>query len=173
MSAKRAGIALALRALRARSSAFCSSQTAAQLSTVCAVRLAEDVRVAGDHLGGDAAGDPVEVEEAPLLGHLRVVDHLQQQVADLALQVGPVLALDRVRDLVGLLDRVGGDAGEGLLDVPRAAALRVPQAAHHRQQLLDPAHRSWPCAALAGALATPAAGGRRPRAGPGAGRRRR
>ena len=40
---------------------------------------------------------------------------------------GPVLALDRVGDLVGFLDRVGGDGREGLLDVPGAAALGIAQ----------------------------------------------
>ena len=65
----------------------------------------------------------VEVERRRLVGHLGVVDDLEQQVAELALEPVPVLARDRVGDLVGLLDRVGGDRGEGLLDVPRAAAL--------------------------------------------------
>ena len=51
----------------------------------------------------------------------------------------PVLALDRVGDLVGLLDRVGRDGGEGLLDVPGAAALGIAQPAHHREQPVDPA----------------------------------
>ena len=42
-----------------------------------------------------------------ILGHLRVIDHLQQQIAQFALQGGPVGFLDRVRDLVGFLYRVG------------------------------------------------------------------
>ena len=61
----------------------------------------------------------------------------------------PVLALDRVGDLVGLLDRVGRDRGEGLLDVPGAAALGIaqpraspPAAGRSRARL---AHSRLPC----------------------------
>ena len=94
---------------------------------------AEDMRVAGDHLVGDAVGDGIEIEAALLGAHLGVVDHLQQQVAELAGQGRPILALDRVGDLVGLLDRVGRDGGEALLDVPGAAMLGVAQPPHHRR----------------------------------------
>ena len=98
---------------------------------------AEHVRVAPDHLGGDACGHRVEVEPPGLLRHLRVVDHLQQQVAELALELVQVAPRDRVRDLVGLLDRVGRDGREALLEVPRAAAVRIAQPRHHPQQALD------------------------------------
>jgi hypothetical protein len=87
------------------------------------MRLAEHVRVAAHHLVVDRLGDRGEVERALFLGHARVEHHLQQQVAEFLLQVGEVAALDRVGDLVGLLDGVGGDGGEGLLQVPRAAAV--------------------------------------------------
>ena len=55
---------------------------------------------------------------------------LQQKVAELVLQVGQVATLDGVGHLIGLLDGVGGDGGEGLLEVPRAAAVGVAQAGH-------------------------------------------
>jgi hypothetical protein len=41
----------------------------------------EHMRMAADHLVGDAARDVREGEAAVLLGHPRVVDHLEQQVA--------------------------------------------------------------------------------------------
>ena len=53
---------------------------------------------------------------------------LEQQVAEFVAQPRRLAALDRVGDLVGLLDRVRRDAGEILREVPRAAALRVAQA---------------------------------------------
>ena len=118
-------------------------------SQACALRgrardlgVAEDVRVAADHLGGDALGHRLEIEAAGLLRHLRVVDDLQQQVAELALELRHVAAPDRIGDLVGLLDRVGRDRGEVLLEVPGAAAVRVAQPRHHREQALDAACRS-------------------------------
>ena len=44
--------------------------------------------------------------------HLGMEHHLQQQVAEFVAQVGQISALDRIRDLVGFLDRVGGDGRE-------------------------------------------------------------
>ena len=100
---------------------------------------AEHVRMPLDHLVGDRVGDLLEVEPPLLSADLRVVDDLQQQVAEFAGQGRPVFALDRIGDLVRLLDRVRHDRGEGLLDVPGAAPLRIPQAAHHRQQPVNAA----------------------------------
>src|SRR3546814_3479179 len=57
--------------------------------------------------------------------------------AQLVLQRRQVVAVDRVGDLVGLLDRVRGDGGEGLFDVPRAAVLAVAQAGHDVEQALE------------------------------------
>ena len=44
------------------------------------------MRVAPDHLGGDGVGHIVEGEGALLLGHARVIDDLQQQIAQLVLE---------------------------------------------------------------------------------------
>ena len=83
--------------------------------------VAEHVRVAADHLRRDRLDDVAEGERAGLLGHARVIDDLQQEIAELVLEVGEIAARDRVGDLVGLLDRVGRDRRERLLEVPRAA----------------------------------------------------
>ena len=48
-----------------------------------------------------------------------------------SLSAAHVVALDRVGDFVGFLDRVRRDGREGLLDIPRAAAFAVPQPRHH------------------------------------------
>ena len=47
----------------------------------------EDMRVAADHLRREAPGDVVERESVPLLGEPGVEDHLQQNVAQFALEV--------------------------------------------------------------------------------------
>jgi hypothetical protein len=91
-----------------------------------------------DHLVGDGGGDLVEVEMPRLLGHLRVVDRLEEEVAELSLQLAPCLPFDRVGNLVGFLDRVGRDRAEVLLDIPRTAGLGVAQARHDGA---EPVHR--------------------------------
>ena len=62
---------------------------------------------------------------------------LQEKVAELLLQVRHVVARDRVGDFVGFFDRVGGDAVEGLLDVPWAAIVRITKLGHDGEQALD------------------------------------
>ena len=86
--------------------------------------------VAADHFVADALDHIVEGEAACFAGHLGVEDDLQQQVAEFFFQVGHVVMGDGVGDFVGFLDGVGGDGGEGLLEVPRAAAVGVAQAGH-------------------------------------------
>ena len=103
--------------------------------------VAEDMRMAPHHLVGDRRGDVVEGEMPGFLGHAGVEHDLQQQIAQFVLQRRHVVALDRIGDLVGLLDRVGRDRREILLAVPRAAALRVAQPRHDRQQTVDRAGR--------------------------------
>ena len=71
--------------------------------------LAEHVRMAADHLVGDRASDVGEGEAAGFLGHARVVDDLEQQIAEFVRQSGEVAPSDRVGDFVGFLDRVGRD----------------------------------------------------------------
>ncbi len=77
------------------------------------------MRMAADQLRGDRLDHAAEVEQPRLLGHPRMEDDLQQQVAQLLPQILGVAALDRVGDLVGLLDRVGGDGGEASARRPK------------------------------------------------------
>ena len=100
-------------------------------------RLTEHVRMAPYHLLGDGTRDVVEVERPLLLGHARVEDHLQEQVAELVAEVLAIFAFDRVDHLVGLLDRVRGDAREGLRDVPGAAARGISEPPHDPDQLVE------------------------------------
>src|SRR5215467_4137259 len=78
-------------------------------------------------------------------------DHLQQQITELIAEITHVAPSDRVGDLVGLLDRVGGDGLEVLFEVPRTAAARRPQRGHDDKELIDIAGRFQgrpPCAGM-------------------------
>ena len=84
--------------------------------------VAEDVRMAAFHLVANAVEDVVEREFAGFLGHLRVEDDLELEIAELVGERVHVVARDRVGDLIGFLDRVGRDGRECLHAVPFAAA---------------------------------------------------
>ena len=93
------------------------------------------MRVPADHLLRNDPGDGGEVEPAALLRHAGVIDDLEQQVAQFIQQrTGSWAAADGVCDLVGLLDGVGGDGGEVLRPVPGAAAIRITQPGHDREE---------------------------------------
>ena len=83
--------------------------------------IAEHVRVAADDLGRDRRLDVGQVEDAGLGGELGVEHDLEQQVAELAGQRRRGAGLERVVDLVGLLEQVLAQRWVGLLAVPRAA----------------------------------------------------
>ncbi len=97
----------------------------------------EYMRVPADHLVRHGADHILKGEMPGFLSHLRVKDRLEEKVAQLSLQLIIGLPFDGVGDLIGFLDRVGGDGGEILFHVPRTTALRVTQAAHDFQQALD------------------------------------
>ncbi len=69
-----------------------------------------------------------------LLRHARVIDDLQQQVAQLVLEAGEVAARDGVGHLVGFLQRIGRDGAEGLFEVPGTAAAGRAQRGHDLDQ---------------------------------------
>ncbi|MNI91498.1 hypothetical protein D3C73_1491710 [compost metagenome] len=61
-------------------------------------------------------------------------DHLQQQVAELLAEIVHVVAFDRVGDLIGLLDRIGLDRREILLQIPGASGDGRTQRRHDIDQ---------------------------------------
>jgi len=88
------------------------------------------------------------------------------RTAELAAEVLHALPPDRVLDLVGLLDGVGRDRGEVLLEVPRAAVAGVAQAAHDLQETLHACHArtiARSCAGRCASATTPATWCRFPR----------
>jgi len=101
----------------------------------------EDVWMAALQLVGDGVGHVVEGEQPLFLGHAGVENRLEQQVAQFGLQFVHVAPLDGVGDFIGLLDRIGGDGGEGLLHVPWASADRGAQLRHDADQAVDRARR--------------------------------
>ncbi len=98
---------------------------------------AEHMRVAADHLARDGIGHVGKCEGALLLGHARVIDDLQQKVAQLVLEARHVLPLDGVGNLIGLLDGVGRNRPEILREIPRTARARRAQRGHDRKKVCN------------------------------------
>ncbi len=94
------------------------------------------MRMAANQLGVQVLRHIAQVEVSGFRRHLRVEEDLQQQVAELVLQLRPGATLDGVKDLVGLLQRVRLDGVEGLLAIPRTTAGSA-QAGHDRRRLLQ------------------------------------
>ena len=65
-----------------------------------------------------------DVEPAPLLADPGKKQDLEQEVPELAGQGFRILRVDRVEDLVTLLEEVGPKSFRGLLPVPRAFAAK-------------------------------------------------
>ena len=82
------------------------------------------MRMTTNHLPRDCIDHVGEAEQRLLSRHLRVVDDLEQEIAELILEPVDILACNRVGDFVGLLDGVGGDARETLLHIPRTTRNR-------------------------------------------------
>jgi hypothetical protein len=70
---------------------------------------------------------------------------LQEEVAELVLEVGPGAALDGVEDLVGLFEGVALDGVEGLLAVPGAAAGGARRAMMAAARWRASAAGAWAC----------------------------
>ena len=55
----------------------------------------------------------------------------------ITLVVSALVARDRVRDLIGFLDRIGRDRREVLREIPFAAAIGIAQLPHDAKQPVD------------------------------------
>src|SRR2546429_9966310 len=99
------------------------------------------MRMAADQLLAATVGDRREVAGPALLEQQGEEVDLEQDVAELVAHPLVVAVLDRVGQLIGLLDGVGHDRALVLLAVPGALA---PQAARYLVQPLD-RRRTSPC----------------------------
>ncbi len=97
--------------------------------------------MATDQLAGDGIDHRGELEAPFLPGQLAVVDDLEQQVPQLAGQMIEVAALDGIGHLVGLFQGMRHDARVVLLQIPRAAMLRIAQPGHEVQEIVELVHR--------------------------------
>src|SRR3954447_8207118 len=83
-----------------------------------------------------------KVERALLLGHLGMKNNLQEKVAKLLAQIYEIAAHDGVGDLVGLLNCIGRDGREILVEVPRAASPRGTEGRHDLKKMGNVAGRA-------------------------------
>ncbi len=99
--------------------------------------VAKNMRMPRHHLVGNRGHHGLKGEMPGLFAHGRVIDRLQEQIAQLPLQLREIAPLDRIGNFVSLFNGVGGDGVEILLDIPGAARFRIAQAAHDLQQALN------------------------------------
>ena len=95
-----------------------------------AVLVGEHMRMAADHLPCDRFDHVAEGKGVLLFRHAGVIDDLQQEIAQFLAKVVEIAARDRVRYLIGLLDRVGRNGRKVLFEVPRTACYRRAQRRH-------------------------------------------
>ena len=88
-----------------------------------------------EHFLGDRIDHIGKLKGALLLGHAGVIDHLQQQVAELILQSGHVLPFNGINNLVGLFDGIGGNGRKGLREVPGTTRVWGAQGRHNGEQV--------------------------------------
>src|SRR6185312_14560653 len=138
---ERAGPCLAGGELRALLIGLDASPERLHLGGVERARIAKDMGMTADELGGYRLDHSLEIEQARLFRHAGVKDDLQQEVAEFLAQILRSAALDRVGHFVGLFDRERGDRGEGLLLIPGAATNGIAQRRHDLDQAADVAGR--------------------------------
>ena len=83
--------------------------------------VAEDMRMAHDHLLADAVEHIGDVEGTLLLPYLGIENEMQHKVAEFFLHLVEVVVEDGLAEFVGLLDGEVAQAVDGLGAVPRAA----------------------------------------------------
>jgi hypothetical protein len=89
------------------------------------------------HLVADSVHDIVKRKSALLAPEVRMKHYLKQQIAQFVAQVSEVVALDSIGYFVRLLDRIRRNRAEILLEIPRAATLRITQPGHEFEESVD------------------------------------
>ena len=101
-----------------------------------------------------------KVERALLLGHTGMKNDLQKKVAKLLAQIYEIAARDGVGDLVGLLNCIGRDGREILVEVPRTPRPWSTEGCHDLKKVGNVAGRAHRTAE-SGSGASPRRRGRR------------
>lgn len=100
--------------------------------------IAKHMRMSRNHFIANPIGDGCKCEMAQFFANCGLINGLQQQVAQFALQIRNIPSINGIGHLVGLLNRVGRDGFKGLFNVPGATGFGVSQAAHNVQQAFNP-----------------------------------
>ena len=83
------------------------------------------MRMPRHHFVTDCIGHGLKSKQPIFLSNGGVINSLQQQVPQFTFEIIHISSVNRIRDLIGFLYGIGGNGGEGLLDVPRTAGQRV------------------------------------------------
>ena len=86
---------------------------------------AEHMGMTAYHLVANPFDNIRKIKKRSLRRHLRVIDHLQQQITKFAPKLAVCRALNRVRDLIGLFYGIRRNGLKILLNIPRAPAVLV------------------------------------------------
>jgi hypothetical protein len=92
--------------------------------------------MASDQLLHYGAHAVIECEPPFFARHLRMKNHLQQQIAELLAKICVIAGVDRRSDFVGFFDDTLAERSVVLLPVPRAS-IGSPETGHNAEQLLQ------------------------------------
>jgi hypothetical protein len=99
------------------------------------------VRVPSDQFLDDVIDGVGDLESTGLEGDLRLEDTLEHDVAELALELREVAAIDRFNGFVGLFEQEGPQRGSRLFAIPWTSA--------RRSQNVHDSHEASECASRA------------------------
>jgi len=92
------------------------------------------MRMPSDHFSRDCFDYVAEGECIFFFRHTGVKHHLQQEIAEFIPEIVEIAAGDSIGDFIGLLDGVGRNGREILLEIPGAPRLRRSQRRHDFEQ---------------------------------------
>ena len=88
------------------------------------------MRVAPDHLGCDAVSDRGKIEITAFLTDAGLKDDLQEKITQFIAEGFAAALFNRLSNFISFLDRIGGDTGMRLFQIPCTACFRMTQGGH-------------------------------------------